>query len=157
MSSATLTVSKIRNGTVIDHIPAGRSLAVLKVLGITGYEGLRIAILMNVESKKLGRKDIVKIEDKVVDEREASIISLIAPEATINIVRDFNVVEKRKLRLPEIIKGLLKCPNPLCVTNNDPEALSEFVKVSEKPLRLRCVYCDTYLNEADVLRQVVGQ
>jgi len=157
LSSATLTVSKIRNGTVIDHIPAGRSLAVLKVLGITGYEGLRIAILMNVESKKLGRKDIVKIEEKVVDEREASIISLIAPEATINIVRDFNVVEKRKLRLPEIIKGLLKCPNPLCVTNNDPEALSEFVKVSEKPLRLRCVYCDTYLNEADVLRQVVGQ
>ncbi|MCG2870945.1 MAG: aspartate carbamoyltransferase regulatory subunit [Sulfolobales archaeon] len=157
MSSATLTVSKIRNGTVIDHIPAGRSLAVLKVLGITGYEGLRIAILMNVESKKLGRKDIVKIEDKVVDEREASIISLIAPEATINIVRDFNVVEKRNLRLPETIKGLLKCPNPLCVTNNDPEALSEFVKVSEKPLRLRCVYCDTYLNEADVLRQVVGQ
>lgn len=157
MSSATLTVSKIRNGTVIDHIPAGRSLAVLKVLGITGYEGLRIAILMNVESKKLGRKDIVKIEDKVVDEREASIISLIAPEATINIVRDFNVVEKRNLRLPETIKGLLKCPNPLCVTNNDPEALSEFVKVSEKPLRLRCVYCETYLNEADVLRQVVGQ
>jgi len=157
LSSATLTVSKIRNGTVIDHIPAGRSLAVLKVLGITGYEGLRIAILMNVESKKLGRKDIVKIEDKVVDEREASIISLIAPEATINIVRDFNVVEKRNLRLPEIIKGLLKCPNPLCVTNNDPEALSEFFKVSEKPLRLRCVYCDTYLNEADVLRQVVGQ
>ncbi|MCQ4336128.1 MAG: aspartate carbamoyltransferase regulatory subunit [Sulfolobales archaeon] len=157
MSSATLTVSKIRNGTVIDHIPAGRSLAVLKVLGITGYEGLRIAILMNVESKKLSRKDIVKIEDKVVDEREASIISLIAPEATINIVRDFNVVEKRNLRLPETIKGLLKCPNPLCVTNNDPEALSEFVKVSEKPLRLRCVYCDTYLNEADVLRQVVGQ
>jgi aspartate carbamoyltransferase, regulatory subunit len=157
LSSATLTVSKIRNGTVIDHIPAGRSLAVLKVLGITGYEGLRIAILMNVESKKLGRKDIVKIEDKVVDEREASIISLIAPEATINIVRDFNVVEKRNLRLPETIKGLLKCPNPLCVTNNDPEALNEFVKVSEKPLRLRCVYCDTYLNEADVLRQVVGQ
>jgi len=157
LSSATLTVSKIRNGTVIDHIPAGRSLAVLKVLGITGYEGLRIAILMNVESKKLGRKDIVKIEDKVVDEREASIISLIAPEATINIVRDFNVVEKRNLRLPETIKGLLKCPNPLCVTNNDPEALSEFIKVSEKPLRLRCVYCDTYLNEADVLRQVVGQ
>jgi aspartate carbamoyltransferase, regulatory subunit len=157
LSSATLTVSKIRNGTVIDHIPAGRSLAVLKVLGITGYEGLRIAILMNVESKKLSRKDIVKIEDKVVDEREASIISLIAPEATINIVRDFNVVEKRNLRLPETIKGLLKCPNPLCVTNNDPEALSEFIKVSEKPLRLRCVYCDTYLNEADVLRQVVGQ
>ncbi|MCI4455832.1 MAG: aspartate carbamoyltransferase regulatory subunit [Sulfolobus sp.] len=156
MNSATLTVSKIRNGTVIDHIPAGRSLTVLKVLGITGYEGLRIAILMNVESKKLGRKDIVKIEDKVVDEREASIISLIAPEATINIIRDFNVVEKRKLRLPETIKGLLKCPNPLCVTNNDPEALSEFVKVSEKPLKLKCVYCDTYLNEADVLRQVVG-
>jgi aspartate carbamoyltransferase regulatory subunit len=156
LNSATLTVSKIRNGTVIDHIPAGRSLTVLKVLGITGYEGLRIAILMNVESKKLGRKDIVKIEDKVVDEREASIISLIAPEATINIIRDFNVVEKRKLRLPETIKGLLKCPNPLCVTNNDPEALSEFVKVSEKPLKLKCVYCDTYLNEADVLRQVVG-
>jgi aspartate carbamoyltransferase regulatory subunit len=157
VSSATLTVSKIRNGTVIDHIPAGRSLAVLKVLGITGSEGLRIAILMNVESKKLGRKDIVKIEEKYVDEREANLISLIAPEATVNIIKDFNVVEKKNLKLPEVVKGLLKCVNPHCITNNDPEAVSEFVKVSDRPLRLKCIYCDTQLEEADVLRQVVGQ
>ncbi len=154
--SFTLTVSKIRNGTVIDHIPAGRSLAVLKVLGITGAEGFRIAVLMNVESKKLGRKDILKIEDKYLDEKETNLISLIAPEATVNIVKDFNVVEKRKLKLPEKVVGILKCPNPSCITNNDPEATTEFVKVSDRPLKLKCVYCETVITEGDIVRQVVG-
>ena len=155
--SYTLTVSKIRNGTVIDHIPSGRSLAVLKVLGITGAEGLRIAVLMNVESKKLGRKDIVKIEDKYLDERETDLISLIAPEATVDIVKEFNVVEKRKLKLPDTVKGILKCPNPTCITNNDPEAATEFVKVSEKPIKLKCVYCETEITEGDIIKQVVGE
>lgn len=155
--SYTLTVSKIKNGTVIDHIPSGRSLAVLKVLGITGAEGLRIAVLMNVESKKLGRKDIVKIEDKYLDERETNLISLIAPEATVDIVKEFNVVEKRKLRLPDTVKGILKCPNPTCITNNDPEATAEFVKVSERPIKLKCVYCETVITESDIIKQVVGE
>ncbi|MEM0303526.1 MAG: aspartate carbamoyltransferase regulatory subunit, partial [Saccharolobus sp.] len=79
-----LIVSKIKDGTVIDHIPAGRALSVLKILGIKGDEGYRIALVMNVESKKIGKKDIVKIEGREIDDKEAELISLIAPSATIN-------------------------------------------------------------------------
>lgn len=151
-----LLVSKIRNGTVIDHIPAGRALAVLKVLKITGSEGLRVAIVMNVESKKIGKKDIVKIEDKEVNENEASIITLIAPTATINIIRDYEVVEKKQLKIPPIVRGVVKCPNPHCITNNDVEAIPTFKTVREKPLKLRCVYCETVIDENDVIKQILG-
>ncbi|BFH74507.1 aspartate carbamoyltransferase regulatory subunit [Sulfurisphaera javensis] len=149
-----LIVSKIKNGTVIDHIPAGRALAVLRILKIT--EGYRIALVMNVESKKMGKKDIVKIENKEVDEKEANLITLIAPTATINIIRDYEVVEKKKLKVPEVVKGLLKCTNLTCITNNDIEAVSEFRKISEKPLKMKCVYCDTVIDENEILKQILG-
>ncbi|MFP3232131.1 MAG: aspartate carbamoyltransferase regulatory subunit [Sulfolobaceae archaeon] len=151
-----LLVSKIKNGTVIDHIPAGRALAVLKVLKITGSEGLRVAVVLNVESKRIGKKDIVKIEDKEVSENEANLITLIAPTATINIIRDYEVVEKKQLRVPEVVKGILRCPNPHCITNNDIEATSVFRTVKVKPLKMRCEYCETEIDENDVIRQILG-
>ncbi len=150
-----LLVSKIKNGTVIDHIPAGRALAVLKILNITGSEGLRVAIVLNVESKKIGKKDIVKIENKEINETEANLITLIAPTATINIIREYEVVEKRKLKVPKIVRGLLKCPNPQCITNNDVEAISTFETISEKPIRMKCVYCETQIDETDILKQIL--
>jgi aspartate carbamoyltransferase regulatory subunit len=150
-----LIVSKIKDGTVIDHIPAGRALSVLRILGIKGDEGYRIALVMNVESKKIGRKDIVKIEGREIDEKEASLITLIAPSATINIIRNYEVIEKRKMEVPKLIKGLIKCPNPQCITNNDIEALSKFVTISVKPLKLKCAYCETYITEEDVIRQIL--
>lgn len=149
-----LIVSKIKNGTVIDHIPAGRALAVLRILKIN--EGDRIALVMNVESKKMGKKDIVKIENKEVNEKESNLIALIAPTATINIIRDYEVVEKRNVKVPEIVKGLIKCINPSCITNNDVEAIPEFKKLSDKPLRMKCVYCDTVIDENEILKQILG-
>ncbi len=151
-----LIVSKIRDGTVIDHIPAGRALAVLKVLGIRGTEGIRVALVMNVESKKMGKKDIVKIENREIKENEAELITLIAPNATINIIKDYQVVGKRKLGIPERVNGLLKCPNPVCITNNDVEAISTFITVKTSPLRLRCAYCETEIGEEEVLRQILS-
>ncbi|ARM76280.1 aspartate carbamoyltransferase regulatory subunit [Acidianus manzaensis] len=151
-----LIVSKLKNGTVIDHIPAGRALAVLKVLGIKGNEGNRVALVMNVESKKMQRKDIVKIDGRSITEKEAQLITLIAPTATINIVKDYEVIEKRKLDIPEKVEGLLKCPNPSCITNNDIEAKSRFIKESKSPLILKCDYCETYITEEDVLRQILS-
>jgi len=155
MSEKELVVSKIRNGTVIDHIPAGKALIVLKVLGISGNEGNRVSLVMNVESKKIGKKDIVKIEDRFLDEKETSLISLVAPTATINIIRDYKVIEKRKIALPKIILDLLKCPNPSCITNNDPEAKSKFLVVKSSPLIISCIYCETRLEENEILRQVL--
>lgn len=151
-----LIVSKIKDGTVIDHIPAGRALAVLKVLGIKGNEGTRVALVMNVESEKMKIKDIVKIDGRSISEKEAELITLIAPTATINIIKNYEVVEKRKLNIPEKVEGLLKCPNPSCVTNNDVEAKSRFVRESASPLVLKCDYCETYITEEDVMRQILS-
>ncbi|MCI2414380.1 MAG: aspartate carbamoyltransferase regulatory subunit [Candidatus Aramenus sp.] len=151
-----LIVSKIRDGTVIDHIPAGRALAVLKVLGIRGSEGTRVALVMNVESKKMGRKDIVKIENREIQEKEAELITLIAPNATINIIKEYEVVGKRKLGVPEKVSGLLKCPNPSCITNNDVEATSTFITARKSPITLRCAYCETEIGEEEVLRQILS-
>ncbi|MUN28159.1 aspartate carbamoyltransferase regulatory subunit [Sulfuracidifex metallicus] len=155
MSDKELLVTKINYGTVIDHIPSGRALAVLRVLGINGSEGYRVALVMNVESKKMGRKDIVKISGRTVDEKESNLITLIAPNATINIIKDYEVVKKMKMKVPSVIRGILKCPNPSCITNNDPEAFTKFVSISENPLRIKCDYCETTITEAEVIKQVL--
>ncbi len=155
MTSKELIVRKIRDGTVIDHIPAGRALHVLRILGITGREGYRVAIVMNVESKKLGRKDIVKIEGRELSGGEVDLIALIAPTATINIIRDYRVVVKRKVKLPERIKGLLTCPNPTCITRKPREPVTtSFTVVSREPVILRCDYCGTYLTVNDIIAQL---
>ncbi|NON62785.1 aspartate carbamoyltransferase regulatory subunit [Acidianus sp. RZ1] len=151
-----LIVTKIKDGTVIDHIPAGRALAVLKILGIKGNEGNRVALVMNVDSHRIGKKDIVKIEERVINNVESELITLIAPNATINIIKNYEVAEKRKLRIPDIVVGILKCQNPLCITNNDPEGISKFSSVSKVPIVLKCDYCDTELTEDDVLRQILS-
>ncbi len=144
MREERLTVSKIRSGTVIDHIPAGKALHVLRILGITGSEGYRTAVLMNVESRKLGRKDIVKIEHKKLGEDETNLVALIAPTATINIVEDYEIVEKRRVRIPERIKRLLTCPNPTCITRSSREdVVTSFKLVSRDPVVLQCEYCGT--------------
>ncbi len=152
-----LIVRKIREGTVIDHIPAGRALAVLRILGITGREGYRVALVMNVESKKLGKKDIVKVENRMLSPKETNLIALIAPTATINIVRDYRVVEKRQVVLPDEITGLLKCKNPTCITRKHGEPIkTRFRVISRHPIRLKCVYCGEVLEEDDILCQILG-
>jgi len=153
-SKKELIVSKIRNGTVIDHIPAGKALTVLKLLGITGREGNVVAIVMNVESRKLGKKDIVKIENRELTPKETDMIALIAPTATINIIKDFVVVEKRRVIVPKLIKGLLKCPNPTCITRAEPIE-STFETISVNPLILRCIYCGGELKGEDIEMQLL--
>jgi len=152
-----LLVRKIREGTVIDHIPAGKALTVLKILGLTGEEGFTIAIVMNVESKKLGKKDIVKIEGKFLKPSEVDKIALIAPTATINIVRNYEVVTKRRVEVPNEIVNILKCINPNCITNRSGEPVSRLFKViSKKPLKLVCKYCDEMMTEGDVVKQLAA-
>ncbi|MGC8582770.1 MAG: aspartate carbamoyltransferase regulatory subunit [Thermoproteus sp.] len=145
MPSTELIVSKIENGTVIDHIPAGRALAVLRILGITGREGIRVALVMNVESKKLGRKDIVKIEGRELTPDEVDVISAVAPTATINIIKNYEVVKKYKVRPPHVIRGKFKCRNPNCITNQHREhVVTSFVLVKEEPPTFACEYCGRY-------------
>ncbi|MCS7133013.1 MAG: aspartate carbamoyltransferase regulatory subunit [Aigarchaeota archaeon] len=147
-----LLIRKIREGTVIDHIPAGRALKVLSIIGLTGGEGMVIALVMNAPSQKLGRKDLVKIEGRFLAPREVDKIALIAPSATINVIRDYKVASKRKVELPDVIKGLLKCPNPDCVTNQPGEPIDSLFKtISRSPLRLVCQYCGEAVSEEEVM------
>jgi len=148
-----LYVKKIRNGTVIDHIEPGHALDVLHILNIDGKRGEVVSAVMNVESKQLGRKDIVKIEDRELNPREVDTIALIAPKATINIVREFEVASKNRVQLPKTIKGIVRCDNPSCVVNAREPVTSEFKVEASEPLRIRCHYCGRIMEKDDVLKQ----
>jgi len=139
ISEHGLLISPIRNGTVIDHITAGEALNVLKILGITGSTGECLSIATNVASGKMGRKDIVKIENRELVKEEVDRIALIAPQARINIIRNFDVVEKIGVKIPDRLVGVVRCPNPGCITNTDEPVKSVFYVVSQG---IRCRYCD---------------
>ncbi len=149
-----LKVSKINNGTVIDHIKAGMALIVLEMLGITGREGTQATLSLNVQSKKKTKKDIVKIETRFLDKDEINQIALISPNATINEIRDFNVVNKFQVKLPDKILGFPKCINPRCITNaREPPKQTYFVKTME-PLNIRCKYCNISMNQQEIIKQL---
>jgi len=135
-------VTPIRNGTVIDHISSGMALKVLRIVGVKDNVSSTVSVLMHVPSKKMGWKDIVKIEDRELDPKELDKIALISPNATINIIRDYNVAEKFVVEVPNVIKGIMRCANPGCITNQNEPVETEFVVESKKPITLRCLYCD---------------
>ena len=154
MSDKELRVSKIKNGTVIDHINGGYALDVVKILGITGREKHVMTIAVNVPSKRVGVKDIVKIEGRALSSREVNRIALVAPHATINIIRDYAVKRKLEVKLPRLIEGIIKCVNPGCISNSNEPAETKFYVQGEEPLLLKCHYCGYVLEKADVLRQL---
>lgn len=139
-----LRVSKIQNGTVIDHIPGGQALNVLAILGIDGESGDVVSIGMNVPSDRLGRKDVVKVEDRELSQSEVDVLSLIAPAATINIIRDFDVIEKHRVERPTRVSGVLQCPNQHCISTKDEPVDSEFDVLEDG---VRCTYCETIIRE----------
>jgi aspartate carbamoyltransferase regulatory subunit len=148
-----LRVKKIREGTVIDHINAGTALSVLRILGLIEKGNYVVTIAMNVQSKKLGRKDIVKVEERALNAEEADKIALIAPQATINIIRDYSVVAKQRTKLPQVIRGIVKCDNLSCISNSSEPIQPTFFVEREDPLRIRCYYCNRIMDKEDVLRQ----
>jgi aspartate carbamoyltransferase regulatory subunit len=154
VSDKELRVSKIKDGTVIDHINGGYALEVVKILGITGREKGVMTITINVPSKRLQVKDIVKIEGRALNSQEVNRIALVAPHATINIIRDYNVVEKLEVKLPKVIEAIIRCANPACISNSNEPATVKFYVESEEPLLLKCHYCGYILEKADVLRQL---
>jgi len=134
----TITVDTIEQGTVVDHIQQGMGIRVMELLGIEKNYPHRVALVMNVASKRTGKKDIVKIEGILVSEEKTNVIALVAPHATINHIQDGKVVNKSKAELPEKMVGVGKCPNPKCVSNHE-RVSSRFSKEGEK---YRCGYCE---------------
>lgn len=149
-----IRIVKIKDGTVIDHIRAGHALNVLRILGITGKEGNIVTLAMNISSSKIGRKDIVKIEDRILKAKELDRIALVAPEATINLIKDYEVVQKNRVELPNIITDVIQCINMRCITNKEREPiLAKYEVVSKHPTQLKCKYCWTLINEDDIIAQ----
>ena len=140
MKDKQLIVNAIKNGTVIDHIPAKNLFKVISILNLEQIDS-QITFGTNLESKKLGSKAIVKIADKYFLDEEINKIALVAPQAKLNIIRDYEVVEKRVVEVPDFLVGIVKCVNPKCITNNEM-VTTKFVVVSKNEVALKCNYCE---------------
>jgi aspartate carbamoyltransferase regulatory subunit len=135
-----LAVAGLRNGTVIDHIPTDVLFKAADLLGIADMKSA-VTIGNNLESKRLGKKGIIKVADVEFPSEVLSRIAIIAPTAVINIIRDYKVVVKHPVVLPDEVIGIVECANPKCITRNEP-MLSRFHVVSRDPVVLRCHYCE---------------
>ena len=153
LSDRQLLVSKIENGIVIDHIPAGKAFLVLRLLRLD--PAARVLIALNVDSGRLGTKDLIKIEGTYLTSKEIDLIALVAPDATLNVISDWRVKEKRRIELPDQVEGIFKCPNPLCPTNSKyaPERTRFTVEAGDgiEATKLHCAYCGSILYYGAVL------
>ncbi|MCQ2201106.1 MAG: aspartate carbamoyltransferase regulatory subunit [Bacteroidales bacterium] len=140
-----LKVSAIKDGTVIDRIPAENLFKVISILGLEHISN-QITFGTNLESHKLGRKSIIKVSDKFFEGDEINKIALVAPQAKLNIIRNYEVVEKHTVDVPDEIVGYVKCMNPKCVTNHQP-ITTRFRVISKSPLAFRCHFCEKTTNE----------
>jgi len=143
-----LSVSAIENGTVIDHVPAHQLFKVIQILGLDCIEN-QITFGTNLESKKLGRKAIIKISGIFFEDEDINRIALVAPDAKLNIIRDYEVVEKKVVEVPDNIVGIAKCMNPKCITNFET-VTTKFKVVSKKEVALKCHYCDKITNQENL-------
>jgi aspartate carbamoyltransferase regulatory subunit len=155
MDKRELRVKPIVNGTVIDHITAGQALNVLKILGINTRSKYVVSVLMNVPSGEMKSKDVVKVEGRELDPEEVDSIALIAPKSTINIIRNYEVVEKHKVEMPREVVGLVRCGNPNCISNTSEPVESRFIVEPEgDAVLLRCSYCEFVL-ESDLAEHLL--
>ena len=139
-----LNISGLKEGIVLDHIPAGKSMEIYKYLGL-GDLDCQVAIIKNARSNKMGRKDIIKIEGGL-DVVDLDALGFIDHKITVNIIRDENIVEKRVLRLPKKITNVIRCKNPRCITSIEQELPHIFVLTDEEHEVYRCMYCEEKYN-----------
>jgi aspartate carbamoyltransferase regulatory subunit len=140
MKDKKLEVSAIENGTVIDHIPAKALFKVISILNLDKLDK-QITFGTNLDSEKLGKKAIIKLSDTFFIDKEINKIALVAPQAKLNIIRDYRVVEKKVVEVPDEIIGIAKCMNPKCITNSE-KIVTRFQVVSHREVRLKCRYCE---------------
>jgi aspartate carbamoyltransferase regulatory subunit len=135
-----LKVSAIENGTVIDHIPSASVFQVIKILNLTEYQN-QLLIATNLDSQKMGKKGIIKVSNKFFKSDDINKIALVAPSATLIIIKNFEVTEKKQVEIPDIAENIVKCFNPNCITNNE-EINTRFTVIDKRDLKLRCHYCE---------------
>ena len=148
MNKEELQVAALQNGTVIDHIPTDKLFTIVSLLGLKNSD-LNITIGNNLPSKKLGKKCIIKVADRFFTDEEISRLSVVAPNVQLNIINNYEVVEKKQVIMPDVIKGLVKCGNPKCITNNEPMTTIFHVICKENGI-LKCHYCEKEQNKEAV-------
>lgn len=144
-----LQVAALENGTAIDHIPTAAVFKVVSLLQLQKLEN-RITIGNNLKSNKMENKGIIKVSDKFFREDELNRIALVAPNVNLNIIRDFEVVEKKKVVLPDEIVEIMKCNNPKCITNNEPMK-TRFHVIDKEKVELQCHYCELKIKKEEVV------
>lgn len=145
-----LVVNALENGTVIDHIPADQTFKIVKLLELENSNH-QVTIGVNLSSKKLGKKGIIKVADKFFEKEELDRVAIIAPDAKVNIIRNYEVVEKIELTLPDEITGILKCINPMCVTNKERGVETWFHILDKKHCTAKCHYCERIINQDEII------
>ena len=146
MQESELIVRRIKEGTVIDHIDEGKGLQVLYALDIDGKDGSLITIALNVPSGKFRKKDIIKVENRFLKDDDTNKLAVIAPKATVNIIKNYKLVEKRRVALPNEIDRIFRCTNPDCITNSSERIESIMDVVDKEGLVLKCRYCSRILD-----------
>lgn len=143
-----LKISAIGEGTVIDHIPTDATFKVVEILNLENHNGI-VSIATNLQSKSIGNKGIVKVGGKSLTQEEVNKIAIVAPDATVNIIKNYDVKEKIKVKTPDVIDNVVKCSNPVCVTNNEQVA-TKFYVVKKDPLKIKCHYCERSMGKEDI-------
>ena len=134
-----MNIDSIQNGIVLDHIQAGASMEIYRLLGLDKLD-CSVAIIKNVKSSKQGRKDIIKIDEPI--ELDLEVLGYVDPNITVNVIRDGVRVEKKNLQLPERLRNILRCKNPRCITTAEPQLPSEFLLCDPEKRTYRCAYCE---------------
>jgi aspartate carbamoyltransferase regulatory subunit len=142
-----MQVSALRSGTVIDHLAPRTAFKALRILALG--EDATVLVGVNLDSRKLAKKDLIKIEGRELTQGEIDKVALLAPKATFSIIRNFEVVKKFRPELPAVVEGLIRCVNPACITQ-DPRVKGRFVIVRKDPLKLRCYFCERSLREDEI-------
>ena len=140
-----LKVSALKDGTVIDHIPTSALFKVIKILKLDEEKGM-VTFGNNLDSKAMGNKANVKIANRYFEDEEINKISLVAPHAKLNIIRNYEVIEKKVVEIPKEVTGIVRCFNPKCITNAE-KIPTKFNVISDHPLELKCQYCEKITNE----------
>jgi len=143
-----LKISAIEEGTVIDHIPTDATFKVVEILDLENHNGI-VSIATNLQSKRINKKGIVKVGGKSLTQDEVNKIAVVAPDATVNIINSYNIKEKIKVKMPDVIDNVVKCSNPVCITNNERVA-TKFYVVRKDPLKIKCHYCERCMGKEDI-------
>ena len=150
MEQSELMVRRIKEGTVIDHIDEGKGIQVLDALRIDGQDGSLITLAMNVPSGKSKKKDIIKVENRFLKDDDTNKIAIIASKATINIIKNYKLIEKRRVALPNEIDKIFRCTNPDCITNSTEHIESIMDVIDKEGMVLKCRYCARILDVSKI-------